>query len=114
MAKYNDTFFIAKTIKGRYPTLPFLKIKEAVLGKKYKLNLIFIGSKRSQKLNKKYRGKNKPTNILSFSYLSDEGEIFITPDIVKKEAPKYQISYTNLCAFLFISTRYILGWALII
>jgi probable rRNA maturation factor len=70
-------FSIHKTIKGSPLNLPFLKIKEFVLGKKYDLSLIFIGSTRSKNLNKTYRRKNKPANILSFPLSEDEGEIFI-------------------------------------
>lgn len=51
-----------------------------------------------QKLNKKYRGKNKPTNVLSFPYIEYSkdkkiknellGEIFISHEILKDEAKK--------------------------
>ncbi len=67
----------------------FSLIKDKVLGKKYDLSLVFIGPKESHKLNYKFREKNKPTNILSFSLSDTSGEIFITPSVVKKEAPLF-------------------------
>lgn len=46
--------------------------------------LIFVSSKRIAELNKKYRGKNGPTNVLSF----DSGDVVICPSVVKKQAEK--------------------------
>ncbi len=95
-------FTIHKTIKGRPPILPFLKIKEAVLGKKYNLELIYIGSTRSKTLNEKYRGKKKPANILSFPISKDMGEIFIDLNEIKKTATKYGENYRTFTGLLFI------------
>lgn len=39
-------------------------------------------------LNLRFRGKRKPTNVLSFRYDSGYGEILLTPDVIKKEAKK--------------------------
>ncbi|MDD5069042.1 MAG: rRNA maturation RNase YbeY [Candidatus Pacebacteria bacterium] len=67
----------------------FSSLKDKILGKNYDLSLVFIGPKESQSLNNKFRGKNKPTNILSFSLSKTSGEIFITPSVAKKEAPRF-------------------------
>jgi len=82
--------------------LPFLKIKNYVLGKDYDLSLVFVGDKFSKKLNGKYRGKNKPTNILSFPISSDEGEIFINPHQASKDAPLFDMDRTKFLTYLFI------------
>mgnify|MGYP000735947409 CR=1 FL=1 len=95
-------FSIHKTIKGRPPRLPFIKIKEAVLGKKYDLSLIFIGSTRSKTLNKQYRGKDKPTNILSFPLEKNEGEIFIDLKEASRTAKNFDRKYENFIGFLLI------------
>src|SRR4051812_46018403 len=55
------------------------KIKDKILGKKYELSLVFISSAHSKKLNKQYRKKNKPADILSFAISKEAGEIFISP-----------------------------------
>jgi len=77
-------------------------MKEAVLGKKYELSLVFVGDAISRRLNKKYRKKDKATNILSFPLTKDNGEIFINLKIAKKDAPKFEKSYNNFVKFLFI------------
>jgi rRNA maturation RNase YbeY len=95
-------FSIVNKTKSTLPSVPFLKIKNAALGENYELSLVFIGNKKSKELNNSYRGKNKPTNVLSFPLESKKGEIFITCDVAKKEAPKFGRNFTNFVAFLFI------------
>ncbi|MEK7629008.1 MAG: rRNA maturation RNase YbeY [Patescibacteria group bacterium] len=55
--------------------------------------LIFVSKKKMAELNKKYRAKNKPTNVLSFETdLSDDlgaGDVVICPAVVLEEAKKY-------------------------
>ncbi len=95
-------FSVNKTIKGKPPCLPFLKIKEAALGKKYDLSLVFISSIRSKTLNKTYRGKDKPANILSFPLSETEGEIFIDLKEASRNAKNFDRKYKNFVALLFI------------
>ena len=71
-----------------------------------KISLAFVSKEEIKKLNKKYRGKNKPTDVLSFE-LGDPpssrlggttegqgkeclGEIVICPEKVKENAKKYK------------------------
>lgn len=98
----NETFTITNTTKSTLPRVPFALIKEKVLGKKYNLSLVFIGEKKSQQLNNSYRGKNKPTNCLSFTIDKNEGEIFVTLQKAKKEAKLFERKFDNFVAFLFI------------
>lgn len=97
----NNTSVIRKT-KGKLPSLPFVNLKNAVLGKKYQLSVAFVGNKESQKLNKKYRGKNKPTNILSFPLSKTEGEIIICLAEARKDARNFDRTYMEFIPFLFI------------
>ena len=78
------------------------KIKNDILGKNYTLSLAFIGGTRSQALNKKHRGKDYTPNVLSFPLDVAVGEIFITPTIAKKEAPKFNMTHKGYIGFLFI------------
>ncbi len=61
--------------------------------------LIEISKKTSQELNRRYRKKNKSTNVLSFRYGPEYGEILLCPEIIKKEAKaqgntyKYQMTW---------------------
>ena len=61
-------------------------IKNDILGKDYDLSLAFVSEQESKKINKTYRHKDKPTNVLSFSFSKNEGEILICQEVVKKEA----------------------------
>lgn len=97
-----DKLSITNTTKSTLPSVPFARIKDAALGKDYCLSLVFIGERRSKKLNFSYREKNKSTNILSFSLDKKNGEIFITPAVAKRQTKKFGRNFGNLIAFLFI------------
>jgi probable rRNA maturation factor len=97
-----NNFSIINKTKSTLPRVPFANIKDAALGNNYSLSLVFIGEKASQKLNGTYRGKNKPTNILSFPLDEESGEIFITLSVAKKEAASFDRTLDNFIAFLFI------------
>jgi probable rRNA maturation factor len=98
----NDTFSLHILSKGKLPRLPFLEMKNAILGKDYELSVVFIGDKRSRTLNKIHRGKDKPANVLSFPLEKSAGEIFLNPRRAQKEAPQFGESYKHFLAFLFI------------
>jgi len=102
MVSNSNNFEITNKTKSTLSGVPFDKIKEAALGKKYNLSLVFIGDKRSRFLNKTYRQKDKPTNILSFTLDKNEGEIFINLAKAKKEAKQFERNFKNFVAFLFI------------
>ena len=97
-----DTISIINQTKGKLPRLPFANIKDKILGKKYELSIVFLEDKEIKKINKKYRGKNKPTNVLSFSLAENSGEILLAPDVIKKEAPKFGMNIKNFTGFLII------------
>ena len=100
--RMDKNFSIINKTKGALPRVPFVAIKNAVLGKNYSLSLVFIGQCKSKKLNFTYRQKNKPTNILSFTLDKKSGEIFITPAVLKKQTKTFDRNFDNLTAFLFI------------
>ncbi len=59
-----------------------------------KISLAFINKEEIKKLNKKFRNKNKPTDVLSFNLGEKDylGEIVICPEIVKENAKKYGVT----------------------
>lgn len=93
---------IVNKTKSTLPRVPFAKIKDIALGKSYSLSLVFIGERKSKNLNYKYRGKNKSTNILSFPLDKNNGEIFITTALVKRQTKHFERKFDNLMTFLFI------------
>ena len=98
----NENCTIINRTKGKLPRLPFISIKEAILGKQYDLSLSFITSKEQKKINKTYRNKDKTTNILSFPLTPKSGEITFDPIKVKHDAPEFEMSYPQFLKYLFI------------
>lgn len=97
-----DLVSIRNTTKGKLPRLPFVEIKEEILGKKYELSIVFCGNALSQKLNRIYRGKNKPTNVLSFPLEKTSGEIVIDLKKAKVESSIFGEKFQNFVGYLFI------------
>jgi ssRNA-specific RNase YbeY (16S rRNA maturation enzyme) len=77
-----ETLIITATAR-KYPSLPYQKIKDDILGKTYAASLAFVGATRAQALNKQYRKKEYVPNVLSFPLDDNTGEIFITPTVGK-------------------------------
>jgi rRNA maturation RNase YbeY len=102
MALGTTTTLIAIQTKGKVPSLPFALMAEVILGKKYELSIVFATKKESQTLNNQYRGKNYPTNVLSFPLSKYSGEIILHLPTAKKEAPNFGIPYADFVGYLFI------------
>ena len=93
---------ITNTTKGKLPRLPFAQIAEAVLGPAYECSLVVVNSRKSRDLNRTYRGKDNPTNILSFPLDKQEGEIFLDLKKARADSAQFGRSCRNFIAFLFI------------
>ena len=83
-------------------SIPFTKIKDDVLGKPYELSLVFCDSKDSRDLNRIYRSKDKPGNVLAFPLSENFGEIFIDLELAEKECVKFEKTFPEFVLFLFI------------
>jgi rRNA maturation RNase YbeY len=77
---------ISKPKGMRLPRLPFALLGEEILGKTYDLSIALVDKKKSREINKKYRGKDKPTNVLSFPLSKKKGELVLCPDLIKEES----------------------------
>jgi len=91
----------------------FKKIAKKVLereGKKINLSIALVTPNRIKELNKKYRKKNKATDILSFKY-NGSGEIVICLGIIKKNAKKYKLTFKKeLSQVLIHGILHLLGY----
>jgi len=92
---------ISSTVKT-YPVHPYEVMAGKILGKRYDLSLVFVGSARAATLNQKYRNKSYSPNVLSFQLDERTGEIFICPTVAASEAAKYNLSPAGYVGFLFI------------
>lgn len=85
------------------------------------LSVVFIGKRKIKSWNLKYHGKDAPTDILSFResrefpHQSDGnefiGEIFLCPDVIKKNADTAKISFKKELAHIIIhGVLHLLGY----
>ena len=79
-----------------------IKLKDHILGASYDLSLAFISSRESRALNRRYRGHDKPTNILSFPLDGQSGEIVLDRTLVSKEAKMRGQNFSDYCTYLLI------------
>lgn len=88
----------------------FMKIAEAVFDylnnkeNQYEISLLITNDETIHLLNKEYRQKDKPTDVLSFP-MEDEvmlGDIVISLDTAKNQAQEREIGLEREIAFLFI------------
>jgi probable rRNA maturation factor len=68
------------------------------------LSLAFVGKEEIKKLNKKFRKKNKATDVLSFKLNEGNslGEIVICPEIVKENSLKYKVGFKKEMIKVFV------------
>lgn len=77
-------------------------IKDEILGKRYELSFAFISEGEIKNLNKQYRKKNEPTDILSFPLEKNFGEILICKDVAKIKSKKFGLTFQEYLIFLVI------------
>ena len=76
------------------------------------ISLVLVNDKDIKGLNKEYRGKNEPTDVLSFGGEGDFlGEIAICPKVVKKNAKEDKSNFKKELVFVFIhGVLHLLGY----
>ncbi len=77
-------------------------LKNDILGKSYSLSIAFVTPAKSREINKKYRKKDKATNVLSFSLRKGEGELVLCRALIKKEAKNLGKTFEEWLEFLVI------------
>ena len=108
--------------------IDFDKIANAAVSKVYKdseVSITLIDDKKIHELNKKYRGMDKPTNVLSFAAIDDPdfyndlalyeevelGDIIIALETLQQEAELKKISLHNhFCHLLIHGLLHLLGF----
>lgn len=68
------------------------------------VTLVFLDPPQMKKINKQFRGKNKPTDVLSFFSAEEDsiGEILFCPDVLKKQAKDQSHSFENEFLYMLI------------
>lgn len=88
--------------KGKIPDLPFLKIKNEILGKNFSLNIIYTSKEKNKELNKKYRSKDYIPNILTFPLSDNEGEIYISRGVAYTQYKDFDMPYKKYLTLLIV------------
>ena len=96
-------------LRGRQkaPGRSFFKNVLEIVGRELKLkdkevSVNLVGESKIKSLNKKYRGKNKATDVLSFPLGDGSGDIFICLSIAKNEAKRENITIKKKLAQLVV------------
>jgi probable rRNA maturation factor len=100
-------FALQSTLRSRTPVskktgVVWSSIAAHVLPRTYDLSVVFIGDARMHRLNKLYRGKDKPTNVLAFPVSSTMGEIYIDIPYACRESQRYGHAPEQHLSYLFI------------
>jgi len=68
------------------------------------ISLAFVEKAEIKKINKKFRKKNKATDVLSFELKDGDflGEVVICPEVVKENAQKYRNAFKSEMIKVFI------------
>ena len=62
-----------------------------------KVDVSFVNDDEIHKLNKKYRKKDKPTDVLAFPYQGSEilGDVIISRDTARRNAERFGVAYKD-------------------
>ena len=82
-----DVSKVSLSIRNRtrrpIPRVKFEQMAEHVLSPSYEISLVLCGNALMRRLNRTYRGKDRPTNVLAFPLEKNSGEIFINLSYLK-------------------------------
>ena len=76
------------------------------------ISVAIVGTARMRELNRMYRGKDYPANVLSFAHEElGLGEIVLCPQVIRKEAIKHGIKEKEAFARMFVhGLMHLLGY----
>jgi probable rRNA maturation factor len=93
------------------PLKELKKLVAAIYSGEKDISIAFIDSSRISILNKKYRDKEEPTDVLSFPGDLFLGEILIAPEVVKRQATEANIDFnTQIRRVLVHGVLHLLGY----
>jgi len=119
-----DSYFARKVVRKT------LKLAEADLNC-FDISIVFVGEAESRKINRKYRQKNKSTDVLSFNLdsgynkngkvleglpassreASRSGELVLCSNVIAKNARDNKVDFSRELAFVLAhGILHILGW----
>jgi rRNA maturation RNase YbeY len=97
----NDSFAVSSFVR-HHPDFPYEQVKDDILGRRYRLSLVFVGKARALALNNGGKKKNDAHDVLSFPLSPREGEVVICPAVAAQKARAFNLSADGYISFLFI------------
>lgn len=97
-----DTDNMTVSAKGTLPRVPFVALKEKILGKKYELSIRFVRPTEAQALNQLHRNKTYTPNTLSFPLSKSTGEIVLCLSAIRREYKTFGMDYRTYLLFIVI------------
>ena len=93
--------FIEKWCQSIFKELHKEKVK---IPNAHSLTVAFVDLSEMKRINREFRKKNKPTDILSFEALEPEsfGELVLCPQVLKSQAKEHQLSYREEVGYMLI------------
>lgn len=89
------------------------RVRNQKLLKSNGITLVFLDSAQMKKINKQFRGKNKPTDVLSFAPVEPGslGELLFCLDVLKKQAKEHEHSLEHEFLYMLIhGVLHLLGY----
>ncbi len=93
--------------------LSLKKVRNQKMLKAKTITLVFLDAPEMKKINKQFRGKNKPTDVLSFAAMEPDslGELLFCLDVLKKQAKDHEHSLENEFLYMLIhGVLHLLGY----
>lgn len=96
---FGSTFEVDKKVLERVAKETFL-----YMGKEFDLNLRFVSKGKIRELNRIYRNRDLPTDVLSFNLEKGElgGDLVICYKEAQRQADKWHLGLTEAVALLFV------------
>ena len=84
------------------PPLPLRGVAKSLLPAAYEVSVVVVGDAVSRALNRRFRRKDKPANVLAFPLSKTEGELFLNPRQARRDAPHFRMSERTFLLYLVI------------
>ena len=95
-------FDILNTTKRILPDYPYEDILKEIHGEAYELSMVVCGTALMKKINRKTRGKDYSTDVLSFPLSDRSGELFICPETCDKKRIEHELSLDRYIGMVFV------------
>jgi probable rRNA maturation factor len=86
---------INNDVGARIDRMMLRKLAKKISKKDWKVSISFVKESAMRKLNREYRKKDRPTDVLSFNMNEGKllGDVVVCPSVAKMNARKYNVSF---------------------